>query len=196
MVTTLVLHVGLPHLPERHPGSPPEVDLRLELRRGHADPVLLLLGVFRVLDSVRQDHRAHRLSEDDGRRPAHHGTGRAAVHSGGERAVVPAVSRGAHHSRGRYHRVAGIGESLRRSAGSGAHRVQPPESDAGVQFARHDGRTFLRRAADSGRGHSQDSRRTARPIAASAAHISPGRSLVGEAAVSGHRAGPDSCSAS
>ena len=64
--------------------------------------------------------------------PAHDGSGCAAVHSGGERSIVSAVSGGAHHSGGRHYGFAGFGEPLRRSAGAGADRFEPPEPDAGI----------------------------------------------------------------
>ena len=60
------------------------------------------------------------------------------------------------------------GKSLRRSARPGANRLQPLESDAGVQFARHNSRAILWRDADSGSGRFQRlPRRTACHVAAS-----------------------------
>ena len=44
-----VFHVGIPDLPERHSGAAPEVDLRPELRAGHADPVCILFGLLPLL---------------------------------------------------------------------------------------------------------------------------------------------------
>ena len=74
------------------------------------------------------------------------GLGALLVHSGGERALVSAVSGGADHPGGGHHRVAGFGEPIRRGAGPGAHRVQPAEPDAGIQFAGNHGRSLLWRA--------------------------------------------------
>ncbi len=48
------LYVGISHLSERHPGSPPEADFRPQLHEGHADSVRLLRRIFPVLDPFRQ----------------------------------------------------------------------------------------------------------------------------------------------
>ena len=131
-----LLHVGLPHLPQRHPRPAPEIDLRPELRRGHSGPVLLLLGVRHLFDSLRQGHRAHRLPKNDGRRPADHGTRSPALHSRRQCSVVSLVSCSTHHSGCRHHRAAGCCQSLRRGPGTGSHRFQSAESHPGLQFAR------------------------------------------------------------
>src|ERR1700758_4298724 len=44
----LVLHVGFSHVPERHFGAPPEVDLRPQLCARHAGAILVLLGLLSV----------------------------------------------------------------------------------------------------------------------------------------------------
>ena len=76
-----ILHVGLPHLPERHPGPSPEVDFRPELCQGDADSVCILLGLFRFFHSVREDHRRDWLQKDNGPGPLHHGPRRVVVYS-------------------------------------------------------------------------------------------------------------------
>ena len=112
------------------------------------------------------------------------GARRPAVHSRRQRSVVSLVSGSAHHSGGRHHRSAGRCQSLRRGLGTGSHRVQSPESHAGLQLARHYCRTCFWRVAHPGRSRrAQDCRRATRHDARRSARLSPAGSVVGEAAV-------------
>ena len=142
-----VLHVGVRYRPERYPGASPQGAVRAELHADDADSVHLLLGLFPDVGAVLAHPGARGLPEVDCAGPGGHGVGRPAVLPRGRGQVLRPVSRCALGARLRDHAAAGSGQPLRSATRGARQGVQPLESRAGIQLARHHHRAVSRRTA-------------------------------------------------
>ena len=128
----IVLYVGVPHLFERHSGSPSEVDLRSQLCAGHAGSVCVLFRLFFVLYSMVEDRKCNWLPENHGGGIALYVGRRISVCAGGVLRIVPAFPGSADCARSGHHRLAGSRQPLRGGPRKAGDRFEPLRPDTGV----------------------------------------------------------------
>src|SRR3984957_12150018 len=146
-----VFHVGIPYLPQRHSGAPPEVDFRFELRAGNVDSVCVFWRLFRFLDSVGKNNRLDGISAVNGGWSTYDGIGSFPLCPGGERSIVSIVPVRPHRSGRRNHLLTGCGKSLCHSVGEAGGSFEPTKLDTGIQLSGHFPGAVLWWAADSKR---------------------------------------------
>ncbi|EEF25271.1 conserved hypothetical protein [Ricinus communis] len=142
-------HVGLHHRAERHPRSSPQGRVRSELHAGDAGSVRFLRRVFPDVAAGGEIVGVAGLSARHRGRAGDHRHRCAGVRAGCDLYGVQRLSGRAVRAGDRCDDPAGRGKSLCRPARPRAHGVEPSESGAGAQFARHYRRAAVRRPADS-----------------------------------------------
>ncbi len=183
-----VLHVGFSHQPQRHSNPPPEIGLRSELCKGHADSIRVLHFVFRVFAAVWKIDRRRRLQESHGGGLVHNGLWRAAFYSRSKRSIVSLFPYRAHRSCSRHDHPASVGEPLRRDSGPGENGRKSIESRAGLQFSGYHDRPETGRFADP-QQRPPGGRSDASNVRSRLASVSNPRSILGKNALSRFRAG-------